>query len=216
MLGLAALPYTTVSGKVGKLLSKIQDVGAPKGKMGTDWLAKAGFIKKSDGSLVSVLKALGFVDQAGNVTPRWNQYRNTDMAPKVLAEAVREAYSSFFDIYPDAFRRSDEELKNIIISEKPEIQARATQAIISTFKALCERADFSDIDSTSIEVAAGSSSGNTRERLQVGDIPEVRAAAKTGAALVLNVNIQLTVPETTDESVYDKFFAALRKHLLAE
>lgn len=216
MLGLAALPYTTVSGKIGKLLSKIQDVGAPKGKMGTDWLTKAGFTKKSDGSLVSVLKALRFVDQAGNVMPRWNQYRNTNTAPKVLAEAVREAYAPFFDIYPDAFRRSDDELRNIIISERPEIQARATQAIISTFRALCERANFSDIDSTSIEVAAGSSSENTKERPQVVDIPEVRAAVKTGAALVLNVNIQLTVPETTDESVYDKFFAALRKHLLTE
>lgn len=33
--------------------------------------------------------------------------------------------------------------------------------------------------------------------------------------VTLNINIQLSVPETTDEKVYDKFFEALKKHLLS-
>lgn len=33
--------------------------------------------------------------------------------------------------------------------------------------------------------------------------------------IVINVNIQLTVPETTDEKVYQKFFEAMKQHLLS-
>ena len=33
--------------------------------------------------------------------------------------------------------------------------------------------------------------------------------------VVININIQLSVPETTNEEVYDKFFAAMKKHLLS-
>lgn len=33
--------------------------------------------------------------------------------------------------------------------------------------------------------------------------------------IALNINIQLVVPETTDDSVYEKFFAALKKNLLS-
>lgn len=33
--------------------------------------------------------------------------------------------------------------------------------------------------------------------------------------VAININIQLSVPETTNEEVYDKFFAAMKKHLLS-
>lgn len=36
-----------------------------------------------------------------------------------------------------------------------------------------------------------------------------------GNGVTINLNIQLTVPETTDEKVYDKFFEAMKKHLLS-
>ncbi len=34
-------------------------------------------------------------------------------------------------------------------------------------------------------------------------------------AVTININIQLSVPETTDEKVYHKFFEAMKKHLLS-
>ncbi len=33
--------------------------------------------------------------------------------------------------------------------------------------------------------------------------------------VVININIQLTVPETTDEEVYEKFFSAMKRNLLS-
>ena len=39
-----------------------------------------------------------------------------------------------------------------------------------------------------------------------------RTLAKNG--VTINVNVQLTIPETTDEKVFGAFFAAMRKHLI--
>lgn len=39
--------------------------------------------------------------------------------------------------------------------------------------------------------------------------------ANINKEVAININIQLSVPETTNEEVYDKFFAAMKKHLLS-
>jgi hypothetical protein len=45
---------------------------------------------------------------------------------------------------------------------------------------------------------------------------QVKAAGgQRTAGSTINITIQLTLPETTDESVYEKSFAAMNKHLLA-
>lgn len=43
-------------------------------------------------------------------------------------------------------------------------------------------------------------------------------ASKVSSApngIIINLNIQLNVPETTDEKVYDKFFESMKKHILS-
>jgi len=35
-----------------------------------------------------------------------------------------------------------------------------------------------------------------------------------GQNVILNINIQLTIPDTDDEKVYESFFKAMKKHLL--
>lgn len=39
--------------------------------------------------------------------------------------------------------------------------------------------------------------------------------SKLGSNVTLNINIQLTIPETENEKVYDSFFEAMKKHLLS-
>ena len=36
----------------------------------------------------------------------------------------------------------------------------------------------------------------------------------TSQGITVNVNIQLTLPETKDDTIYDKIFVSLKKHLL--
>lgn len=46
-------------------------------------------------------------------------------------------------------------------------------------------------------------------------ITSIKEELSTNSNISLNINIQLTVPETTNEEVYEKFFAAMKKHLLS-
>jgi len=87
--------------------------------------------------------------------------------------------------------------------------------IIRTFRALSENADFTDVTADPAP-AHGESAAPS---------PQVVSVVSTGAeqlptpskvqGITVNVNIQLVLPETKDDSVYDSFFRALRQHLLS-
>lgn len=80
---------------------------------------------------------------------------------------------------------------------------------MTTFKNLCELAD--------LESAAY----KEPLPLQIGklaqDIPEapIKIIQDLGKGITININIQLTLPETTDENVYDRLFSSMKKHLLS-
>lgn len=55
----------------------------------------------------------------------------------------------------------------------------------------------------------------TKEEPVRDSLPSITKNIGGQNGVTLNINIQLSVPETTDEKVYDKFFEALKKHLLS-
>jgi hypothetical protein len=73
---------------VREFLQKIQAVGVPS-KVTVKYLESIGFKSKNDRYLISILKAIGFVDDSGTPTDFWRAYRNKAEAPAVLAAAVR-------------------------------------------------------------------------------------------------------------------------------
>jgi hypothetical protein len=42
----------------------------------------------------------------------------------------------------------------------------------------------------------------------------VSTRTHTGGGVTININVQLTLPETKDEKVFDAFFSAMRRHLI--
>ena len=45
--------------------------------------------------------------------------------------------------------------------------------------------------------------------------PAISRVVMDRQGITLNVNIQLTVPDTKDDTLYDRFFESLKKHLLS-
>ncbi|HHW17873.1 MAG TPA: DUF5343 domain-containing protein [Firmicutes bacterium] len=197
-------PYTTVTSKLPKLLVKIQEVSKPD-IVDRKWLESIGFKGSNDYTLISVLKGIGFVDQNGKTTERWQEYRNKSRAGRVLAEAIRDGYKQVFDVYSDAHTRTDMEISDLVAA-KTGMAKRSIEAIVSTFRCLVGLADF---NSTEMELELP-----TVEACDVASKKVLPPAMDRG--ITVNVNIQLTVPATDDESVYEKFFTALRKHLLEQ
>ena len=202
---MADFAYTTVPGKIGALLTKIQEVGIPP-KATNAWLKSVGFTSSNDGSLIAVLKQVGLVDANGVPTQRWKDYRGKD-GKRALADAIRTGYTELFATYSEADKRSTADL-DAFFKTHTTAGAPAIDKTIRTFKALASAADFS--------VAAGAAP--TQDSSTAPDVkgPTIQTVtAASSQPVTVNINVQLVLPESTDEEVYRKFFAAMREHLIS-
>ena len=197
---MATYVYTSSTAKLSDFMKKMRTAGIPD-KMTVKHLESMGFKSKNHRAFVPLLEGLGFT--SGN-TPneRWKDYRGKP-GPS-LAAGIQEYYSELFQLYPDAFQRDTEALRNFF-SSNTTVGEGALGHIVRTFQALCSLADFSE--------------GSDEPTLK-GSVPgPAKGAGKGGAppttaGPTVNLNIQLTLPEGADAETFEQFFAAMRKHLL--
>lgn len=204
---MANFPYTTVSGRIKPLFQKIVQVGKPN-NVDKNWLKGIGFVASNDPTLLTIIEDLGFT-KSGQPTDLWQRYRDKSQSKNVMAEAVRNTYADLFGTYPDAHQRSDAELKNFFQS-KSSAAGRTVDLMVTAFKNLRDLADFNEQSRTSAV--------ESQAKIDITPVVERNGMAPSvinGSGVTVNVNIQLTVPETTDAAVYDSFFAALKKNLLS-
>jgi len=192
-------PYTPNPPNVARFLDLIQQSGVP-GKVTTAYLESVGFKSKNDRYLIPVLKGIGFLDSSGAPTDNWKAYRDKGNARAVMAGALRSAYSELFQTYPDGYRKDDEALHNYFAS-RTDLAKATLERVVRTFKVLCQKADFE-------AAPPGTAPGPT-------PITGPPATVPASSAPVVNINIQLQLPPTDDESVYEKLFAAMKKHLFS-
>ncbi len=200
---MSGYPYTTVVGKIATLFEKMKSTGVPQ-KASNNWLSQIGLKSSNDRSLIPVLKFIGFVSDSGIPEQVWRDYRGKD-GDKILADQIMNSYKDLFNIFPNANKLSDDELSNYF-STKTDAGEQVIKKTVSTFKSLVELANFEnpEINNPSIneeEIQIPPTDINTRLQNQVIGIPSV------------NINVQLTLPENMTANDYDKFFAAMKKHL---
>lgn len=203
---LATFAYSTVPGKIGTLLEKIQEVGIPK-KATLEWLKSLGFTSSNDGTLIPVLKQVGLVDGSGVPTQRWKDFRGKD-GKQALADAIRTGYADLFATYPDADKRPNSDL-DAFFKTHTDAGQQAIDKTVRTFKALAGAADFS--------VAAGAAPTTDTSTAPEVQGPTIKSAPPLtrSQGVTININVQLVLPESTDEEVYRKFFAAMQEHLIS-
>ena len=191
---MADFQYTTVPGKLKTLLDKIRDIGVPP-KAHNRWLKSIGFTSSNDSSLLTMLKYIDLVDQSGVPTQRWTEYRGSHHG-QVLAKAIRDGYSELYAVYPDAHSRAAGELEHVF-STNSTAGKQVIAKTSTTFRNLCELADFSaeDSEASNSPPAAGI------------------AAPSQQAPPSLHVDIQVHIsPDATTDQI-DQIFASMAKHL---
>ncbi|MCX6651186.1 MAG: DUF5343 domain-containing protein [Methanomassiliicoccales archaeon] len=224
--------YTTVTGKLPTVFDKIATMGIPKTPVDSKWLALIGLTTSNDRTLLNVLKGLGFIGDDGIPTERWVNFRDATKRASVMEEAIKEAYSDLFEAYPEAHKQSDDDLINFFKNRQSSdgsmggVAERTATTTLQTFKALGKMAGliFSDNGAKKTPQAKqtprrSASKATSSEFIVKEDAKPIEKLVElkvpSSPQVILNVNIQLAVPETTDEDVYDKFFAALKKHLMS-
>jgi hypothetical protein len=197
---MAEYPYVKVQEKLKKYLQHIQTAGIPT-KVSQEYLKSAGFTSSNDLKILGVLRSIGFIDNSGTPSEDYKNYRNTRIASQVLGDAIKQGYSELFAMYPNANQQDGEALRNFFSSHTT-AGGQVISAMVSTFNTLCAEANF--------EVAA------------IPPVAEVRASPAPSHAnparildtQSLTVNVQITLPETTNSDVYKEIFKAMRMHLI--
>ncbi len=201
----ADFPYIYPRDAFKEFMAKIQSVAEPD-KVTTTWLFGLGFKSKPHRDFIKVLKFIDFIDSSSEPTPRYRAYKSTSQGKAVLAQAIRDGYRDFYSVYGDAERQDNEALMNVV-SSVSKVGEDTRKAIVATFKTLCSLADFG---AEPVNIP----SGTTTVQPVVGSVAPTAVAGPAATSVSLTVNVHVELPVTEKDEIYDKIFAAMRKHII--
>jgi hypothetical protein len=202
------LPYLVTNKRLPDLFMKTQSAGVPE-KFTFEFLKKLGFASSNDRGLPSLLKKLGFLDQSGSPTPRYNAYRHKKNAGGVLAGALRELYRDLFALNENAHKAKREDLCGMV-SRVTGQEKRYVGLIASTFTALCALADFDSVPADTVPATQEEVEESVGKQIACAE----DASQKKGHTIAFRHNIEIHLPATTNIAVYNAIFKSLCEHLL--
>ena len=204
---MAEFAYTTVPGKIGPLLEKIRKVGIPT-KATVQWLKSVGFTSSNDGTLLGVIKVVGFVDASGIPTSVWSGFRGAKYK-QVLADAIKTGYDDLFAVYPDAWQTSTSDLEHVF-NTTSSAGAQVIKKTVGTFKALCALADFGSIEQ---QTSATMDTGPIHTPLAHSPSFQSSPASKNSPTPSVHIDIQIHISPEASMDQIDQIFKSMAKHL---
>lgn len=163
-----------------------------------------GYTSSNDFKIIPVLKFIGFLDSSGGITEPFKQFRDTQKAKSVMAQALRTTYSELFSNFTNPY---NENLENYFRTATGKA-GKPLQATESTFKTLCRFADFETVETIP-------ETQPTTPTIQHQSIPTVQVpmvGKENGVNVTVNIRFELPVTDKID--VYDRIFESLKKHIL--
>ena len=214
-----ALPdsYTMKTGSVPAYFDAILDAQPPE-RFSLKFLENLGFTSTNDRLFMGILKDLGFLNRDGQPQQRYFDFMDRSISKQILAEGIRESYADLFAINTKAndFTVIDakNKLRTLYSGKKTDL---VIGHIAKTFRALCDYADFSGgapprKERPQTEFAEEPASV---ERDPVArHIPDEQSAPSGKIKVAgLQYHINIVLPDTRDQAVFDAIFKSLRDHL---
>lgn len=148
----AVLPYVVSTGALTKALEKIQKAATPE-RFTQDFLAsKLGLKGGSAKPVIPFLKRTGLLASDGVPTALYSKFRNAKTRGAAAAEALSIGYAPLFEADENAHDLPDDELRGLVVQiAGVDDESRVLSAIVGSFKALREHADFEGIDEADVD-----------------------------------------------------------------
>jgi hypothetical protein len=210
--------YTQKPHALPALFDAILDAQPPE-RFSLRFLENLGFTSTNDRLFISILKDLGFLNRDGTPQPRYYEFMDRTQSKQILAEGIRDAFSALFAINTKANELSVDDVKNKLRALYAGTKDnRVIGSIARTFTALCEYADFSVIPSKITPVAEPVVEPVTETKTEqnlIGGNGQAQISEALGRIHVsgLQYHINIVLPDTRDQAVYDAIFKSLREHL---
>lgn len=220
-----ALPdsYTLKTGSLQAYFDAMLDAQPPE-RFSVKFLENLGFTSTNDRLFIGILKDLGFLNRDGTPQQRYFDFLDRSRSKQVLADGIREAYADLFSVNTKANEFSVQDAKNKL---RTLYSGKKTDLVIGniakTFRALCDAADFS------MPVPARQERQERQERRPIEEPnqevqPEREPTQHHGPdeshpssgkirVSGLQYHINIVLPDTRDQAVFDAIFKSLRDHL---
>lgn len=204
-----ALPTSYMTGsftKIPQYFDTMLTARAPE-KFTAKFMNDLGFSSSNDRQFVNVLKAIGFLDEAGTPTERYFKFLDQSYSKQMVAEGIRSAYEDLFSLNITAYNMTKQEVEGKFKTLTNGSKENATISYMaSTFINLCAYADWSQNVNTHVQE-------NKEEKSKNSASAQADSSGIRTHGLDLNYDIHIHLPATRDQAVYDALFASLTKHL---
>jgi len=205
--------YTQKPGAIAAYFDAVLDAQPPE-RLSIKFLENLGFTSTNDRLFIGILKELGFLNADGVPQQRYFDFMDRSQSRHVVADGIREAYGDLFAVNTKANELSATDAKNklrtLYAGKKTD---NVIDRIAKTFAALCEYADFSKpatgTPAVPKEADDKKKSAPEHQEREAG----IQAVAQAISLDALQYHINIVLPETRDQGVYDAIFRSLREHL---
>lgn len=209
-----SLPTSYMTGsftKIPQYFDTMLTAKAPD-KFTTKFMADLGFTSSNDRQFVNVLKAIGFLDDSGTPTERYFKFLDQSFSKQMVAEGIREAYEDLFALNTSAHKLTKAEVEGKFKTLTNGSKKNATIGYMaSTFLNLCGYADWSDAQSSTIQIKSSNTDTAQNNNTEIPNSIPVLSSER--GRIDLNYDIHIHLPATRDQAVYDALFASLAKHI---
>jgi hypothetical protein len=205
-----ALPtaYLVTPKNLTGIINALISAKAPD-KLTVQFLKSLGFTSSNDSLYIKLFREIGLIDSTGVPTEKYYRFIDQSETKKVLAECIEDGYSDLFALNKKAYELSEVDVKNKL---KTLTQGQKEENILSlmakTFKALCDHAEFSKEKKSSPIIEKKPEDLRTDPPKDEDQFKEKKIKPS------LHYNIEIHLPETRDQAVYDAIFKSFKDHLL--
>jgi hypothetical protein len=208
------LPYVLSPPSIKNALERIRTAAAPP-KFTTDFVTTILQIKGGTGAAIApFMKRLGFVASDGTPTELYKRFRNPHNGALALGEAIKNSYKELGAANEYFYKLSDKELQALVLQVTGlNAENRVAQAILGTLKTMRPFANF-DTSAENQQIATASATPIPSQEPSRQPMHEVTGGAGMGLNLAYTINLNL--PATSDQAVFNAIFKSLREHLLSD
>ena len=203
-------PYIISNNKIEPILAKIRTAARPE-RFSYDLLKKMGFTASNDRAIIRILKELGFLNDNGTPTEKYDLLKDPTSWRYALADQLRELYSELYAIDTNIHKASDDEIEGAI-GRVTGASSELVRRSFTTFKTLAGLANFDPRPSIKIEQQVKPKEESIDKGKQVSKGKELLRESVI-SDLGFHYNIQIHLPATTDIAVYNAIFKSLRESL---
>jgi len=208
-----ALPdsYTIKTGAIQAYFEAILGAEAPD-RFSTKFLENLEFSSSNDRLIIGVLKELGFLNADGVPQDRYYQFLDKSQSYNILADGIKEDYIDLFSVNKEAQNLDvDGAFNKLRTLYKGTKKDTVIRNIAKTFVGLCEIADFSRGKQPKIKDGPKIKEDDSKNFENNKD--SIDAPNKSSGFDSLQYHINIVLPDSRDQAVYDAIFKSLRNHL---